>query len=204
MAAPKCRLMKKTLIIIVLFLIFLPPLILVTLLLHGKYHTYGRTYQATLDRIGWQMTFTEQNADTILNFTFSNMRMNQHDSLSMLIHNQHGSVVSFTFIEDVDTVFIRNKRELKDWYPPEEQIEQITPEWYVPQKRIIGDIPTRCRLISFSDSCFFSYDKEDSSYNPKSSIIHVVTLYHETDWGNAYYLWDRTSDGAIGVQLCER
>lgn len=194
--------MKKTIIIITLFLIFLPPLLHVALLLNGKYHSYGRTYQATLDRIGWQMTFTEQNADTILKFTFVNIENNQCDSLSFLTHNGGcGKVIDFTFIEGVDTVFIRKKRELRDLFPPEEQNKYpVTPdgEFYNP---IIGDITPGCRSISFSDSSFFSYDRNKCTYVPKSNKIHIVTLSHNTERGNTYYLFDETKDDTIRVQL---
>ena len=196
--------MKKTLIIIVLFLIFLPPLILVTLLLYCKYYTYGRTYQATLDRIGWQMTFTEQNADTILNFTFSNMRINQQDRLSLLTRNSNThNVVSFVLVEEVDSVFIRKELEFRDLFPPEEQKNNLkNPEWFqVSKDPIIGGIPLGFRSISYSDSSFFSYDRKMHDYIPKSNKIHVVTLYHETERGNAYYLWDETKNDTVGVKL---
>lgn len=194
--------MKKTIIIITLFLIFLPPLLHVALLLYGKYHSCGRTYQATLDRIGWQMTFTEQNADTILKFTFVNIEKNQCDSLSLLTHNTHGIIVDYTFIEGLDTVFIRKDVELRDLFPPEEQNKySVTPDWFKVYNPIIGDIPPGCRSISFSDSSFFSYDRNKCTYIPKSNKIHIIRLKHETDWENNYYLFDETKDDTIRVQL---
>lgn len=65
--------MKRDFYLIFLCILYLPGVLYLAILFYGTFHHYGRTFEATIDRVGWQMVFTEQNADTVLNMCSSKM-----------------------------------------------------------------------------------------------------------------------------------
>ncbi len=195
--------MKKNIYAIFLCLFCLPAVVYLTILIYSTFHSNGRTYEATVDRSGWQMVFTEQNADTLLRFTFRPKGKQKCDSLSFLIYNEFcGNVVSFLFVEGVDTLYIRKNLEFRNLFPPEEQSQHpVAPPDFVVDNPIVGELPVRCKAVSFSDPRFFIYDKKKCSYIPKNAKMHVVTLFHETERANTYYLSDMTQNDTLDVKL---
>lgn len=196
--------MKKNIYTIFLCLFCLPAVVYLTILLRSTFRSNGRTYKVTVDRVGWQMIFTEQNADTLLRFTFHEKGKQKCDSIPLLIHNDFGGdVISFLFVEGVDTLYIRKNQEFRDLYPPEEQSQHlIAPTDFVVENPIIGKLPARCKAVSFSDPRFFIFNKKKLSYIPKNVKTHVVTLFHETERTNIYYLSDMTQNDTLDIKLC--
>ena len=195
--------MKKNIYILFLCLFCLPAVVYLTILLYSTFHSYGRTYEAKVDRVGWQMVFAEQNADTLLRFTFHQKGKQKCDSISLLMHNAYCSdVVSFLFVEGVDTLYIRKNLEVRDLYPPEEQSQHpVTPPDFVVDNPIVGKLPARCKAVSFSDPRFYIYDKKKCSYIPKNAKTHDVTLFHETERADTYHLFDMTQNDKIDIKL---
>ena len=115
------------------------------------------------------------------------------------MHNDYCTdVASFLFIEGVDTLYIRKNQENRDLFPPEKQCRH--PDIVV-DNPIVGELPAKCKAVSFSDSRFFIYDKKTCTYIPKNVKTHVVTLFHDTERTNTYYLYDMTKSDTLDVKL---
>jgi len=61
--------MKKRIYIIFLVILCIPAMVYIAIILYSSFHSYDRTFKATVDRFGLQIRFTEQEADSLLNFT---------------------------------------------------------------------------------------------------------------------------------------
>ena len=189
--------------VVLCLLFFIPILLYIVFSCYNTSRSYGRTYQATIDRVGWQVKFTEQNADTLLKFMFHQKGTHSPDSMSLSIHNGYmEDVVSFLFVEGIDTIYIRKSREYGDLFPPEKRKSNImVSPGFTTKCPIEGKIPSRCTTVPFSDPGFFIYDKKKCTYVPKDERTHVVTLFHNTERTNTYYLFDMTKNDTIEVKL---
>ena len=194
--------MKKTYILF-LCLFCLPALVYIIILLYSTFHSDGRTYEAKVDKAAWQMVFTEQNADSLLRFTFQQKEKQKCDSISLLVHNAYCSdVISFLFADGVDTLYIRKNPEFKDLFSPEQQYQHtVAPSDFAVDNPIVGKLPSRCKTVSFSDPRFFIYDKKKCSYILKNANTHVVTLFHDTERADTYHLFDMTRNDTIDIEL---
>ena len=184
-----------------LFLILLPAVLHIILLVISRIPANNRRYEATLNRVGWHINMEEQNSDSLLHFNFYYTRKSQSDSLSFLIQNKYSSdVVSFVLREGIDTVYIRKGCEFKDLFPPEEQgLHKVAPKDFYIDNPQIGTLPSKCKLVSFSDTRFFIYDKNKGTYIPKDDTTHIITLYHDTERGDSYSLCDVTASDTLGI-----
>lgn len=184
-----------------LFLILLPAVLHIILLVISRIPANNRRYEATLNRVGWHINMEEQNSDSLLHFNFYYTRKSQSDSLSFLIQNKYSNdVVSFVLREGIDTVYIRKGCEFKDLFPPEEQeLHKVAPKDFYIDNPQIGTLPSKCKLVSFSDTRFFIYDKNKDTYIPKDDTTHIITLYHDTERGDSYSLCDVTASDTLGI-----
>lgn len=184
-----------------LFLILLPAVLHIILLVINRIPANNRRYEATLNRVGWHINMEEQNSDSLLHFNFYYTRKSPSDSLSFLIQNKYSNdVVSFVLREGIDTVYIRKGCEFKDLFPPEEQeLHKVAPKDFYIDNPQIGTLPSKCKLVSFSDTRFFIYDKNKDTYIPKDDTTHIITLYHDTERGDSYSLWDVTASDTLGI-----
>ena len=122
----------------------------------------------------------------------------------LLIRNSPWNVVSFVFVEGVDSVYIRDFPHLYERFSPEEKEKYINiPEEDKSDVSIIGALPPICRIISYSDPIFFVYDRDYYSYKPKSNNIHLIDLWHDVERADVYYLWYTTKDSTRNVELKE-
>lgn len=102
----------------------------------------------------------------------------------------------------VETLYIRENRGFKELFPPEEQSQHlIAPPDFVVDNLIVGKLPARCKAVSYSDPRFFIYDKKKYTYIPKNNKTHVVTLFHETERTDSYYLSDMPQNDTLDVKL---
>lgn len=184
-----------------LFLILLPAVLHIILLVISRIPANNRRYEATLNRVGWHINMEEQNSDSLLHFNFYYTRKSPSDSLSFLIQNKYSNdVVSFVLREGIDTVYIRKGCEFKDLFPPEEQeLHKVAPKDFYIDNPQIGTLPSKCKLVSFSDTRFFIYDKNKDTYIPKDDTTHIITLYHDTERGDSYSLCDVTASDTLGI-----
>ena len=184
-----------------LFFILLPAVLYIILLVINRIPANNRRYEATLNRVGWHINMEEQNSDSLLHFNFYYTRKSQSDSLSFLIQNNYCSdVVSFVLREGIDTVYIRKGCEFKELFPPEEQgLHKVAPKEFSIDNPQIGTLPSKCKLVSFSDTRFFIYDKNKGTYIPKDDTTHIITLYHNTEKGDSYSLWDVTASDTLEI-----
>lgn len=188
---------------ILFILILLPVVLYIILLVINSIPAKNRRYEAILNRVGWHINMEEQNSDSLLNFIFYYTRKSQSDSLSFWIHNNYCSdVVSFVLIEGIDSVYIRKGREFKDLFPPEEQsLHSIAPKDYYIDDPHIGKLPFKCKIVAFSDPRYFIYDKNKDVYMPKDDLIHIVTLFHNTERGDSYTIWDVTASDTLEIKM---
>lgn len=184
-----------------LFLILLPAVLHIILLVISRIPANNRRYEATLNRVGWHINMEEQNSDSLLHFNFYYTRKSPSDSLSFLIQNKYSNdVVSFVLREGIDTVYIRKGCEFKDLFPPEEQeLHKVAPKDFYIDNPQIGTLPSKCKLVSFSDTRFFIYDKNKGTYIPKDDTTHIITLYHNTEKEDSYSLWDVTASDTLEI-----
>ena len=121
----------------------------------------------------------------------------------LLIRNSSWDVVSFVFVEGVDSVYIRDFPHRYERFSPEEKEKYINePEGYKEEVSIIGALPPICRIISYSDPLFFVYDRDYySSYKPKSNNIHFISLWHDIERTDTYILLETTKDSTRNVEL---
>lgn len=184
-----------------LFLILLPAVLHIILLVISRIPANNRRYEATLNRVGWHINMEEQNSDSLLHFNFYYTRKSPSDSLSFLIQNKYSNdVVSFVLREGIDTVYIRKGCEFKELFPPEEQeLHKVAPKDFYIDNPQIGTLPSKCKLVSFSDTRFFIYDKNKDTYIPKDDTTHIITLYHDTERGDSYSLCDVTASDTLGI-----
>lgn len=184
-----------------LFLILLPAVLHIILLVISRIPANNRRYEATLNRVGWHINMEEQNSDSLLHFNFYYTRKSPSDSLSFLIQNKYSNdVVSFVLREGIDTVYIRKGCEFKDLFPPEEQeLHKVAPKDFYIDNPQIGTLPSKCKLVSFSDTRFFIYDKNKDTYIPKDDTTHIITLYHDTERGDSYSLCDVTASDTLEI-----
>ena len=195
--------MKKNIYIIFLVILCIPALVYIAIFLYSTFHSYDRTFKANVDRFGWQIKFTEQEADSLLNFTLYQKRGKTCDSISLLIRNRYmEDVVSFLFVEGNDTLYIRKEKEFRELFPPEEQNQHlVAPPDFVVINPVVGKLPSKCKTVSYSDQRFFVYDRKKCTYIPKNNNIHVVTLTHLTERTNSYYLFDQTKNDTLEIKL---
>ena len=123
----------------------------------------------------------------------------------LLIRNSPWNVVSFVFVEGVDSVYIRDFPHLYERFSPEEKEKYINiPEEDKSDVSIIGALPPICRIISYSDPLFFVYDRDYYySYKPKSNNIHLIKLWHNVERTDIYELLDITKDSIKNIELKE-
>lgn len=149
----------------------------------------GRKYECNIDCAGYQMFFSEIEHDTKLHFLLKPNESN--DSIEFLLSYQQGimdEIISFVFVEGVDSLFIRRRQDLWDGYSPEDREKfNIPRHMYDTSVPIIGELPKRCRCISFSDTAFFSFSDSLSNYIPRKGI-HVIKLYHYYERGDLFEL----------------
>ena len=182
-----------------LVIIFILGLLYLLLLLYGKYHTYNRTFVADAESVGWEITFTEIEHDSILAFSFNRKGDDQKVS-SLFVYNDSRDVVSFIFSED--TIYIRDEMEFQDLFPPEERDKHpIPPKDFKKGGIVKGDLPSSCRVIPYSDSRFFSYDEKKHNYLLKDSTMHIIKLVHYVERANDYDFFDVTLKEVSGVPL---
>lgn len=188
-----------------LFLILFPVGVYTILIVINSMPANNRSYEATLNRVGWHINMEEQNSDSLLHFNFYYSRKSQHDSTSLLIHNnQCSDVVSFVLIEGIDSVYIRNGREFKDLFPPEEQsLHSVAPKDFYIDDPHVGKLPSKCKMVAFSEPRLFIYDKDKCTYVPKDDMIHIITLFHNTERGDSYSLWDVTATDTLEIKIIQ-
>lgn len=198
--------MKKKKYIILLVLIFLPVAISISLLAIKDLPSEDRSYEATFEKVGWRINMKEQNVDSLLHFTFRHIRKDKTDSISFCAYNNYcDDVITFLMIEGQDTVYIRKGCEFLELFPPEEQSEHtVAPKDFYVDNPIVGKLPSAFKMVAFSDSCFFVYDKNKCTYVPKDDNIHIVTLFHNTERGDSYSLYDVTRTDSMEIELIQK
>lgn len=198
--------MKKKKYIILLVLIFLPVAISISLLAIKDLPSEDRSYEATFEKVGWRINMKEQNVDSLLHFTFRHIGKDKTDSISFCAYNNYcDDVITFLMIEGQDTVYIRKGCEFLELFPPEEQSEHtVAPKDFYVDNPIVGKLPSAFKMVAFSDSCFFVYDKNKCTYVPKDDNIHIVTLFHNTERGDSYSLYDVTRTDSMEIELIQK
>lgn len=184
----------------------LPAVLYIILLVINSMPANNRSYEATLNRVGWHINMEEQNSDSLLHFNFYYTRKSHLDSTSLLMHNNHSSdVVSFVLIEGMDSIYIRKGCEFKELFPPEEQsLHPVAPKDFYIDDPHIGELPSKCKMVAFSDYRFFIYDKNKGQYVPKDDMIHIITLFHNTERGDSYSLWDVTATDTLEIKIIQK
>lgn len=198
--------MKKKIYIILLVLIFLPVAISISLLVIKGLPSEDRSYEAIIKKVGWRINMKEQNADSLLFFTFRHTGREKADSISLCANNNYcADVITFLMIEGQDTFYIRKGREFQELFSPEEQSEHtMAPKDFCIDYPIVGKLPSAFKMVAFSDSCFFVYDKNKCTYVPKDDNVHIVTLFHNTERGDSYSLYDVTRTDTMEVELIQK
>jgi len=198
--------MKTNIYIFILVLIFSPVVIYMSLLLIRILSSNDRKFVANFDRVGWSIEMKEQKQDSLLLFTLYQAGKIKSDSISFDIHNNYCTdVISLLFVEGVDTVYIRKGREFKDLFSLEEQSSNsMAPKDFPVNNPFIGELPPKCKIVAFSDSSFFIYDKNKCTYIPKDDITHVITLFHNTERGDYYTLYDVIRTDTLEIKIIQK
>lgn len=200
--------MKKTSGFLVLFLVFFIGFIIVFLCLYPKFHSYGRTYIANLYSIGYEMKMEECYHDSVLHFVFNKVDCNKDECIELYIYNRCCDGIEFVFQEGSDTIYIREKPKLYEEFPPNEQYMWNDPVYDenrgVIQPVVFGNLPSKCKLITYSDSNFFKYESEFSdSCIPVNDNINIISIWHNCDRGSVYELCNYTRKKSKTIQLNE-
>ena len=184
----------------------LPAVLYIILLVINSIPANNRRYEATLNGVGWRINMEEQNSDSLLLFNFYYTRKSPNDSMSFLIQNNYCSdVVSFVLVEGMDTVYIREGREFKELFPPEEQsLHTVAPRDFYIDNPHIRKLPSKCKMVAFSDPRHFIYDKNKGEYIPKDDMTHIITLFHNTERGDSYSLWDVTATDILEIEIIRK
>lgn len=198
--------MKTKIYIFILVLIFSPVVIYISLLLIRTLSSNDRMFVANFDRVGWSIEMKEQKQDSLLIFTLHQARNMKSNSMSFHVHNNYCSdVISFLFVEGVDTVYIRKECEIKELFSLEEpSSHSVAPKDFSVNNPFIGKLPSKCKIVAFSDSRFFIYDKKKCTYIPKDDITHVITLFHNTERGDSYTLCDVTHTDTLEIRIIQK
>lgn len=182
-----------------LVIIFIPCSVFLALLLVGRLHTYNRTFFADIKSVGYKITFTEIEHDSILSFCF-NPKGHNKKKTTLYVHNTAGKVVSF--IISKDTILLRDELKFYELFPNKEFDKQaFHPKAHLKGKFIKGNMPSNCKIIPFSDSFYFYYDKRKGKYFLRDSTIHIITLIHDIERTNSYRLQDETSRDTSMIEL---
>ena len=197
--------MKRWHYIYILILLLCPIWLRLFLLLYSYFHVNNRSFIADCNEFGYYVQIKEEGKhDETLRFSFRK-HSGELICADLLIRNSPWNVVSFVFVEGVDSVYIRDFPHLYERFSPEEK-EKYTnePEDYKRDVSIISALPPICRIISYSDPLFFVYDRDYYySYKPKSNNIHLIKLWHNVERTDIYELLDITKDSIRNVELKE-
>lgn len=169
--------------------------------MYGKYYTFNRTFVADMASVEYELSFTEIEHDSVLAFSFK--RKGDSKTISPLfVYNSAWDVVSFVFTKD--TIYIRDEKEFYDLFPPEERYKYpVLPKDFKKYKIIKGDVPSSCKLIPYSDSRFFLYDRKTRKYILKDTTMHIIHLNHYIERANDYHLFDESRKDTLEIYLNE-
>lgn len=173
-------------------------------ILYCKYHTFGRSYVTNVKSVGYKISFSEIEHDSILAFSFERKDCNMKKQ-TLFVHNNSFDVVSFFFTKD--TVYIRDNIDFYDLFSPEERVKLNLRPNYRPKnfqkerEPTIPPLPSFCKIIPHTDSRFFVYAHGD--YTLKDSTIHMIKLTHYTERANEYRLYDQSLNDFLEIPLYE-
>lgn len=165
-----------------------------------------RKFEAVFGRGGWCIEMKEQKKDSLLFFTIHQVGKKKSNSISFYVHNNYCSdVISFIFVEGIDTVYIRKGREFMELFPLEEQSSHsMAPKDFSVNNPVIGRLPSKCKIVAFSDPRFFIYNKNKYTYIPKDDITHVITLFHNAERGDSYTLCDVIRTDTLEMSIIQK
>lgn len=187
-----------TLLVIILF----PSCAYMLLLLYGKFHTCNRTFVADIKSVGYKISFTEIEHDSILSFCFNQKGYNKKKT-TLFVYNNAWEVISFIFTKD--TILVRDELKLCELFPNEEIGKQTTHAKELKKSKLIkGNMPSNCKVIPFSDPQYFYYDKRNGNYSLKDSITHIIKLIHDIERTNTYHLLDMTAKDTLEIELLQK
>lgn len=185
-----------TLLVIILF----PSCAYMLLLLYGKYHSSNnRTFVADTKSIGYEISFSEIEHDSILSFCF-NQKGDSKKKTTLFVYNNAWEVISFIFTKD--TILVRDELKLCELFPNEEIGKQTTHAKELKKSKLTkGNMPSNCKVIPFSDSHYFYYDRSKGKYFLKDSTTHIIKLIHDIERTNTYHLLDVTAKDTSEIEL---
>ena len=183
-----------------LVMLFFPSCAYMLLSLYGKFHTYNRTFVADIKSVGYKIAFTEIEHDSILSFCFNQKGYNKKKT-TLFVYNNAWDVVSFIFTKD--TILVRDELKLCELLYPNKKFDKQSfhSKNSIKNKLIKGHMPSNCKIIPFSDSFYFYYDKRKGKYSLRDSTIHVIQLIHDVERTNTYRLIDETSRDTSIIEL---
>lgn len=191
----------KRILTFLLAVIFLPVFIYLFIVLHGKYHTFNRSFVADIKSVGYVISFSEIEHDSVLSFCFNWKDCNMKVP-TLFVYNNAWDIVSFIFTKD--TIYVRDAMEFQDLFSPEEREKYpISPKDFTKVKIIKGDLPSCCKIVPYSDSRFFVYDRNKCEYVLKDSTMHIIKLVHFVERTNEYHLFDENLIDTLEIQLSE-
>ncbi len=197
--------MKRLIKVIFLVVMLIGGLLIYRIFIYRMIHNNHRAFATYIESVGYKIKFTEIESDTILHFVFNRPDSLSRDSIDIFSHNVSDDVVSFVFVEGIDTIYIRKDMEFYEMFPPEEKTKYNCappPKDYKIFNPIIGELPSKCKYIAFSDSTYFKYEYEHQfTYIPKDSHVHIIILEHQTERTDSYSLYDITENDTVEVKI---
>lgn len=172
---------------------FFPVYIIVCVYIYPLFHAKNRTYNVSVYNIGYNIKIEEVQHDTVLCIKFNKTNSNNYEYSELYVHNRCCNGIEFVFVEGNDTIFIRKEPRLYEEFPPNEQYkwkDEIYDKSRGGLKNIVVDkLPSRFKLITYSDSRFFKYENDSSAHCiPINDKISIIYIWHNCDRGNIYEL----------------
>lgn len=197
--------MKKLRYLYAIFLLltFLPGLILLFLIVYPKIHTDSRYFVADLKAAKYTMYMRETEHDTILVFHFHKYGSNKKIQ-KIFVRNCSWNVISFVFVENMDTIFIRGEMEYRNLFLQTERTDSAILSGNVKRKSlIVGACPPNYKEITFYDRRFFKFDNNIQQYIPKNETTHVIELVHDVERTDTYHLYDETMTDTTQIEISQ-
>lgn len=195
---------KKGCLLAFVVLLLVPSFLYLFFIFYSKLHTNSRVFVSDVKSVGRKLKMVETEHDSVLAMAFFRGE-NDDVGTKVHIHNNSFDVVSFVFSGDNDTIYIRDSREFYELFPPEEKKSHlVSPKNFKTATPVVSTLPSKCKVIPFSDSRFFVYNRDKCTYIPRDSTIHIIHLVHDIERANSYSLFDMTLKDTLVINLIEK
>lgn len=145
----------------------------------------SRSFSHEFEEFGWKMEMHEIDPYRNRFLDLCLQKLDNPDGTPIHIKLKNDvCVVRLIIVDGVDSVYVRYDREC---FEAPDLAVPLPPN--IPPERlcnVIGEMPSQCVKIPYSDSRFVVYDSKEHDYFPIADSIHVISIVHQTERANCY------------------